>query len=158
MGRSDPNAATTELCMVQVASPPERRDTTALLGRTDASKLTCFKCRKLGQIVSDPKCPQYKTPEQQQMFAAQVVDNLFDTEAPVQTSNMFDDGQPLESAEPGEEEIDPKDELHVLPEEDDGPNGAQYDEDVQAEDSYFEEYDGYAVPSDDNDLEYLQCM
>jgi hypothetical protein len=92
------------------------------------------------------------------MFVAQVVDDLSDTEAPVHSSDTFDDGQPLDSEGLGEGEIDPEAELHVLPEEDDGPDGAQYNEDAQPEDSYYEEYDGYAAPSDDDDLKYLRCM
>jgi hypothetical protein len=165
LGRSDTNAAPTKLRVVQVASPRDCRDTTALPGRTtaptgqtDTSKLTCFKCGKLSHIVSNLKCPQYKKPEQRQMFAAQVVDDLSDTEALVHSSDTFDDGQLLDSEGLGEEEIDPDAKLHVLPEEDDGPDGTQYDEDVQAEDSYYKEYDGYAAPSDDDDLEYLRCM
>ena len=50
----------------------------------DTSKLTCYKCGKVGHIVSYPKCPQYKKPEQQQMFAAQVLDDRLENGQPDQ--------------------------------------------------------------------------
>jgi hypothetical protein len=31
-------------------------------GRGDTSKLTCYKCGKVGHIATDTKCPQYKKP------------------------------------------------------------------------------------------------
>ena len=36
----------------------------------DTSKLTCYKCGKVGHIASDTKCPQYKKPKQRQIYAA----------------------------------------------------------------------------------------
>jgi hypothetical protein len=35
--------------------------------------MTCYRCGKVGHISSDLKCPQYKKPEQRQLFAAQVI-------------------------------------------------------------------------------------
>jgi len=48
----------------------------------DTSKLTCYKCGKVGHIASDTKCPQYKKPEQRQIFATQVLDDRSDSEQP----------------------------------------------------------------------------
>jgi len=42
--------------------------------------MTCYKCGKLGHIATDPKCPQYKKPEQRQLYATQVVDNQSENE------------------------------------------------------------------------------
>jgi hypothetical protein len=62
--------------------------------RGDTSKLTCYCCGKTGHIASDSKCPQYKKPEQQQIFAAQVLDDRSDGKQPEQTEVM--DGQDKE--------------------------------------------------------------
>jgi hypothetical protein len=35
----------------------------------DTLKLMCYKCGKVGHISTNPKCPQYKKPEWQQIFA-----------------------------------------------------------------------------------------
>ncbi|KAI0294135.1 hypothetical protein BC826DRAFT_1104736 [Russula brevipes] len=92
------------------------------------------------------------------MFAAQIVDDLPDAENPVQDSDTLESGQPLESAVPGYDEADSEAEPMAPPEEDDGPDGAQYDEDFQAGDSYLDEYDGCEMPSDEDEPEYLRLM
>jgi len=43
-------------------SRPAAPTPSALKG--DTSKLTCYKCGKVGHIASDTMCPQYKKPEQ----------------------------------------------------------------------------------------------
>jgi hypothetical protein len=46
--------------------------------KRDASNSTCYRCGKVGHFTSDPKCPQYKKPEQRCIFAAQVIDDMLD--------------------------------------------------------------------------------
>ncbi len=41
-----------------------------------------------------------------------------------------------------------------LPKPDNGPDGSQYEDDTVS----YKEYDGYAMPSDDEELEYMQVM
>jgi len=48
-------------------SRPAALTPSALKG--DTSKLTCYKCGKVGHIASDTKYLQYKKPEQRQIFA-----------------------------------------------------------------------------------------
>jgi len=60
-------------------TPRERgADPSQLNPKGDVSKLTCYRCSKIGHIASDTKCPQYKKPEQRQIYTAQVVDDRSD--------------------------------------------------------------------------------
>jgi hypothetical protein len=113
--------------------------------RSDTSKLTCYKCGKTGHISSDPKCPQYKKPEQRQLFAAQVLDDRSDGDPPDQDESL--EGQE-QVQEPEVEKDLEEDEL------DDNPDGSQYDD----EGSSYDEYAGYAPPSEDEELEYIRAM
>ena len=108
--------------------------------RNDTSKLSCYKCGKLGHISSDPKCPQYKKPEQRQIFATQILDDRSDGDQP-------DQAEPPE----GQEQVqEPEGEDNL----EDNPDGSQYDD----EESSYDEYEGYAPPSEDRELEYIRAM
>jgi len=109
-------------------------------------KLTCYKCGKVSHIASDTKCLQYKKPEQQQFFATQVLDNRSDSEQP----NHIE--LPEESKEAPEEV---KGNLDKEPgKQDDCPEGSQYDN----KESFYKEYDGYALPSDDKKPVYIWAI
>jgi Aspartyl protease/Zinc knuckle len=122
-------------------------------GKGDTSKLTCYKCGQPGHIATNPKCPQYKKPPQRQMFAAQVIDDrsesdLPDTDRPSEGSEEIDNADPEpEESEDQEGQSDPDDHTDV-------PDGSQYDEDQTT----YEEYDGYAMPSEDDEAEYIRAI
>jgi len=125
-------------------SRPAAPTPSALKG--DTSKLTCYKYGKVGHIASDTKCLQYKKPEQRQIFAAQVLDDRLDSKQP----NHME--LPKESKEAPEEV---KGNLNKEPcEQDNCPEGSQYDD----EESSYEEYDGYVLPSDDEEPVYIWAM
>jgi len=112
----------------------------------DTSKLTCYKCSKVSHIASDTKCPQYKKPEQRQIFAAQVLDDRLDSKQP----NHME--LPEESKEALEEV---KGNLDKEPHKQDNcPEGSQYDD----KESFYEEYDSYAPPLDDEEPVYIRAM
>jgi hypothetical protein len=104
----------------------------------------------MGHISTDPKCPQYKRPEQRQIFAAQVVDDRSDSEHPI----------PKEP--PQHEEGAPELEQENIPDEvpdeqsaqENYPDGSQYED----EQSSYEEYDGYEPPSDYEEPVYIRAM
>ena len=129
------------------------RDTRISTGKADASKLSCFTCGKVGHFSNDPKCPQYKKPEKRQMFAAQVVNDLSDGEATGQANKVPEGEVPNE-----DDNYESSTEAAIPPEEDDGPEGTQYDEDSYPEDPHLDEYDGYTLPADESDLEYMRFM
>ena len=118
--------------------------------RGDASKLTCYRCGKTGHITTDPKCPQFKKPEQRQIFAAQVLDDRSDGEQPEQTELL--DGQGREP--------EPSEEGHLdggaieQPEQDYCPDGSQYED----EERPYDDYDGYEQPSDSDEPIYIRAM
>ena len=56
------------------------------------SKLMCYRCSKARHIASDPKCPQYRKPEQWQLFAAQVINDRLEGEHPDQTEALESQG------------------------------------------------------------------
>ena len=114
------------------------------------SKLTCYRCGKIGHISSDPGCLQYKRPEQRQMFAAQVVDNRSEGDRPEEAQHLEaqDETAGPDVEEPfdeGPNEQHPQDEC---------PDGSQYDD----EEPRYDEYDGYVPPSDDEEPEYIRAM
>ena len=125
-------------------------------GKADASKLSCFKCGKVGHFANNPNCPQYTKPEKRQMFAVQIVDDLSDGEAtglvndvpkgeaPLGITNKDDDYESRAGA--------------ATPHEDNGPDGTQYDEELQPKDPHLDKYDSYALPADESDTEYMQFM
>ena len=126
-------------------SRPAAQTPSALKG--DTSKLTCYKCSKVGHITSDTKCPQYKKPKQRQIFAAQILDDRSDSK---QLDHME---LPDEGEEAPEEEVEGN--LDKKPGvEDVCPEGSQYNN----EESSYKEYDGYALPSDDEEPIYIQAM
>lgn len=120
-------------------------------GKGDTSKLTCYKCGKIGHISTDPKCPQYKPQKTvpRQMFAAQVIDDRSENDQPGGDQSSGESEEP----EPGaggvtEDQSDPDNHPN-------DPDGSQYDED----DTPHEEYDGYAMPSeDDSEIEYIRMV
>jgi gag-polyprotein putative aspartyl protease/Zinc knuckle len=116
----------------------------------DTSKLTCYKCGKVGHIASDAKCPQYKKPEQRQIFAAQVLDDRSETDQPNQMEPSENSEQPPEPNV--EEEHDAA--VEESSNQEDILEGSQY----EGEGSSFDEYDGYAPPSEDEELEYIRAM
>ncbi|KAH9964922.1 hypothetical protein BC827DRAFT_1265612 [Russula dissimulans] len=58
----------------------------------------------------------------------------------------------------GNEQTGPGEGQGELPDQDAGLDGAQYNEDFQAEDLYLDEYDGYAMPSEGDEPEYIWVM
>ena len=120
---------------------------TPLASKGDTLKLTCYKCSKVGHIVSDTKCLQYKKPEQRQIFAAQVLDDRSDSEQPDHME------LPDESKEAPEEEV--KGNLDKEPGmQDVCPEGSQYDD----EELSYKEYDGYMPLLDDEEPIYIWAM
>jgi len=125
-------------------SRPAAPTPSALKG--DTSKLTCYKCSKVGHIASDTKCPQYKKPEQRQIFATQVLDDRSDSEQPNHMELPKESEEALEEVEGN---------LNKEPHKQDNcPEGSQYDD----EELFYEEYDGYVPPSDDEEPIYIWAM
>jgi hypothetical protein len=117
----------------------------------DTSRLTCYRCGKSGHIASDTKCPQYKKPEQRQLFAAQVIDDRSESERPDQEGHQSDELQDEHShEEASEEEADQP--SNASP--DGNLGGSQYDE----EQSSYEEFDGYEPRTDDDEPIYIRAM
>ena len=109
----------------------------------DTSKLTCYKCGKIGHIALDTKCPQYKKPEQRQIYAAQVVDNQSDTDQRDQEEPQNAEA----TAESGVEDVggEPQEDL---------PDGSQYND----EDPHYDKFDGYDLPSENDEPVYIRAM
>lgn len=130
--------------------------------KANASKLACFKCGKVGHFANDPKCPQNKKPERRQLFAAQVVDDTSDAERPIPDEEVgadAPDSEGLGEHEVGdtpEEEDFSEERVNPTPEPSDVPDEERHYEDLQDED--LEEYDGYAVPSECSDIEYMRAI
>jgi hypothetical protein len=118
--------------------------------RGDTSKLTCYKCGKVGHISSDPKCPQYKRPEQRQIFAAQVVDDRSDGEHPI-TEEPLQNNEENPELEQGEDPDENPEEQNA---QEEFPDGSQYED----EQSSYEEYDGYEAPSDYEEPVYIRAI
>ena len=110
-------------------------------------KLTCYKCGKTGHISSDPKCPQYRKPEQRQIYAAHVVDDRSDSGQPDHPEASEDQEERPETDKEGN--LDEN--LGKQPEQGEYPDGSQYDD----EDASYDEYDGYAPPSENDDPIYI---
>jgi hypothetical protein len=118
--------------------------------RGDTSKLTCYHCGKTRHIASNSKCLQYKKPEQQQIFAAQVLNDRSDGEQPEQTEVM--DGQD-EEPEPVKEGNLDKGSIEQ-PDQDYYPDSLQYED----EELSYNDYDSYEQLSDNNEPIYIQAM
>ena len=114
----------------------------------DTSKLTCYKCGKVGHIASDIKCPQYKKLEQRQIYAAQVVDDRSDTDQPDQVEPQNTEV----TEEPGMDGADDES-REDLPQED-FPDGSQYDD----EGPPYDEFDRYDMPSENDEPVYIRAM
>ena len=147
-GGSQPQRATTK----PSSSGDRGKATTQTQGspKGDTSKLTCYRCGKVGHIASDPKCPQYKKTEQRQIFAAQIVDDRSESGQP-------DQSEPIEDSEnPAEPNVDETNDAAAeeSPSQEDSLEGSQYED----EESSYDEYDGYAPPSEDDELEYIRAM
>jgi len=116
----------------------------------DISKLTCYRCGKVGHIASDTKCPQYQKPEQRQIYAAQVVDDRSDDGQLDHKESMNAQAEAPESGDKGDPEEGPGE--HQF--QDDCLDGSQYDD----ERSPYDDYNGYALPSDDEEPVYIRAM
>lgn len=112
----------------------------------DTSKMTCYRCGKVGHISSDSKCPQYKKSEQRQLFAAQVI-------ADQDQIDPGDTDAREEEAEP-DAEVNRDEEINEPREQDTFPDGSQYDD----EDLSYEDYEGYQLPSDNEESVYVRAM
>jgi hypothetical protein len=120
--------------------------------KSDTSKLTCYRCGKTGHIASDPKCTQYRKPEQRQLFAAQVIDDRSENDHPEEEGIQADQPQDYNSREEvAEEGADQQSE--ETPEE--NPDGSQYDDEEQ---SSYEEFDGYEPVTDGDEPTYIRAM
>jgi hypothetical protein len=109
----------------------------------------CYKCGKAGHIASDTSCPQYKKPEQRQIYAAQVVDDRSEGEK----SDQKEIAEPQSEMNEVTEEV-PIEDIEDCPDSDENPDGPQYKE----EESSYEDYDGYATPLDDDEPVYIRAM
>jgi hypothetical protein len=105
----------------------------------------------LGHIAFDPACSQYKKPEQWQIFAAQVINDQSDNKPPSQSGDLDDTGHTGEDREddPTEEAEEPQDE---------NPDRSQYDDDFVNEEPFYEDYDRYKHPSDEDEPVYIHMM
>jgi hypothetical protein len=106
----------------------------------------------VGHIASDPKCSQYKKPEQRQIFAAQVMD---DTDLTDQPNHLNAPDGPDEDLEREVEEDTVDDSQNKLPIEEEYPDGSQY-EDEESPNHY--DYDKYQGPSEEDEPVYIQAM
>jgi hypothetical protein len=119
--------------------------------KRDTLKYTCYRCGKVGHFTSDPKCPQYKKPEQRRIFAAQVMDDRSDADQPDHADIPENLGK---AAEPKVEEniLDEGQEEPSAPES--YPDGLQYKD----EEPSYNEYNGYVLPSEDEEPVYIWAM
>ena len=115
--------------------------------------MTCYRCGKVGHIATDPKCPEYKKPAQRQMFAAQVIDDRSEDDQPEQTESPDISEEREETPGPDANAEDLGEERTEQPEQEDCPDGSQFDDEPP-----YEEYDGYALPSDSEEPEYIRAM
>ena len=114
------------------------------------SKLMCYCCSKAEHIASDPKCPQYRKPKQQQLFAAQVIDNRSEGKHLDQTEaleSQGDDDPSIEESLENEANMPPE----TIP--DDCPDGSQYDDKLP-----YKEFDSYEPPLDNDEPVYIRAM
>jgi hypothetical protein len=120
------------------------------------TKLTCYKCGKIGHISSDPKCPQFKKPERRQMFAAQVIDDRSEDESPDQNDQPDKDNALSDPDERSEHDVeeDKLDNEQLELNQDDPIEGSQYDD----EESPYEEFDGLDQPSENDEPIYIRAM
>jgi Zinc knuckle len=148
-------------CRTEAQNPPLPWSAAAEQGKTsvplsarkgDTSNLTCYKCGKVGHIASDPKCSQYKKPEQRQIFAAQVMD---DTDLTDQPDHLNAPDGPDKDLEREVEEDTVDDSQNKLPVEEEYPDGSQY-EDEESPDHY--DYDKYQGPSEEDGPVYIRAM
>jgi hypothetical protein len=88
------------------------------------------------------------------MFAAQVIDDTSETEQP-DPDKIADDPGELSVDEPDQGTGDDQTDQPDPDAQSDGPEGSQYDGD----DAPYEEYDGYAMPSEneDSEVEYIRA-
>ncbi|KAI0280740.1 hypothetical protein BC826DRAFT_975107, partial [Russula brevipes] len=86
-----------------------------------------------------------------------VVDDLSDKEALSRVNNAPRDEALMGSMNP-DDDSDSGVRAGASPKEDNGPDGSQYSGDSQEEDSYVDEYDGYILPSDEDESEYMRIM
>jgi hypothetical protein len=100
----------------------------------------------VGHISSDPKCPQYKKPEQRQLFAAQVISD----QDQIDLGDMDNREEQLDS----DIEENCNKEINEPLEQDAFPDGSQYDD----KDLSYEDYKGYQVLSEDKEPVYIQAM
>jgi hypothetical protein len=144
---------------IQRSAAYDRGNTSAPVpaAKGDTSKLTCFKCGKIGHIATDPKCPQYKKPEQRRIFAAQVIDDRPEADLPAN-----EDGPEDQDKAPGPEteEIIPDEDRDDLPDAEDHADGSQYESDASTHDAYgaYDDFEGYALPSEDEEPIYIRAM
>jgi hypothetical protein len=119
--------------------------------KEDTSKYTCYKCSKIGHIATDPKCPQYKWPEQWHIFTAQVIDDRSESDHPEQNDlNILNEISEALDLEIAKGDSIKSDQTHHKPLKD-CADGSQYD----GEESLYEEYDGYMPPLEDEEPKYI---
>jgi Zinc knuckle len=119
--------------------------------RRDASKSTCYRCGNVGHFASDPKCPQYKKPEQRCIFTAQIIDDMSDIDQP-DHANAPENPDKAAEPEVKEDILDEGQEELSNPES--CPDGSQYED----KEPSYKEYDGYALPSDNDKPVYIRAM
>ena len=106
-GRQSTNLGAQGQCPVPRPTTGDRGNPTALRTsalKGDTTKLTCYRCSNIGHIASDMKCPQYKKPEQQQIFTAQIINDHSDGEHPDQATALA----PRGDSHNADHEEDPK--------------------------------------------------
>jgi len=118
----------------------------------DTSKMTCYKCGKMGHIATDPKCPQYKKPERRQLYATQVIDDRSENELhdQEQTDSQGSQYEALVPESGESQDEGPSTQLY----EDECPEGSQYED----EKSSSEESDDSSSPSEDDEPIYIRAM
>jgi hypothetical protein len=135
-------------------APGDRNRNTApgqSFSKEGTSKLTCYKCGKVGHISTDPTCPQYKKPEQRQIYAAQVVDDRSDNEQPDETQRDRPETQDEASGPDADDPVG--EDQNAESQQDECPDGSQYDD----EEPRYDDFDDYAPPSED-EPEYIRAM
>ena len=137
-----PQHATSDQNKATAAKPP--------ISKSDMSKLICYHCGKAGHIASNAKCLQYRKPEQQQLFAAQVIDDRLEGEQPDQTEaleSQGDDDPSIKESLKNEANVPPE----IIP--DDCLNGSQYDNELP-----YKEFNSYEPPSNYDEPVYIRAM